>query len=327
MTLKTHCELAGTSITMSRTVFGAMTFGAPVEYAEAEAMVHACRDAGVTMFDTSNNYNGGQSEEMVGRAVKPFRQEVLIATKGGSNVEQADPSLRSLNRHAVGKAIDGSLRRLGTDYIDLYYMHRPDRTTPIEETLEALSRAVSAGKIRVLGHSHFAAWQATDMLHVSRAHGWPEVRVGQVMYNLLARRIEAEYVECARTLGFTNIVYNPLAGGLLTGKHQQSDSSAPGTRFAKAAYRDRYWNAVQFEAVERLRQIAADAGLTLVELSLRWVLGRETTGAVLVGASSLAQLRANLAAIDGPALTEDVNARCDDVWTDLLEGVAPKYNR
>lgn len=319
--------LAGSDTTIGKIVFGTMTFGAPVEQDEADRMIRTCLDAGVTMFDTSNNYVGGRSEEILGKALAGRRESVQIATKGGSMVEQSDPSVVGLSRKAVSKAIDDSLRRLGTDYIDLYYLHRPDRNTPIEETLEALAEAVAAGKVKALAQSNFAAWQATQMLYLSRANGWPEIRVTQMMYNLLARRVETEYVEASRTLGFTNIAYNPLAGGLLTGKHRRDADPTTGGRFSKAMYRDRYWNDVQFTAIERLQGIANEAGLTLIELSLRWVLGRPATDAMLLGASSIAQLEANLAAIDGPALTDEVLEACDAVWNELLAGVAPHYNR
>ena len=194
MTHDTYETPSSVSDRIGRIVFGTMTFGSPVEQDEANAMIRACREAGVTMFDTSNNYVGGRSEELLGSAVKGFRDDVLIATKGGSMVEQSDDSIKGLSKKAVHKAIDASLARLGTDYIDVYYLHRPDRNTPIEETLEALSEAVQAGKILALGQSNFAAWQATEMLYVSRAHGWPEVRITQMMYNLLARRVETEYL-------------------------------------------------------------------------------------------------------------------------------------
>lgn len=319
--------LAGTNLTAGRIVFGTMTFGAQVDEAEAAQMVQVCRDAGITMFDTANNYAGGRSEEILGRIVKPFRGEVILATKGGNDVEQEGDSLRGLGRETVRKAIDGSLKRLGTDYIDVYYLHRPDRNTPIEETLLALSEAVEAGKIRHIGQSNFAAWQITQMICLARTNGWPVPLISQPLYNLLARRVEAEYEEAARVLGLTNIIYNPLAGGLLTGKHRPSDQPEPGTRFTKDTYRNRYWNDAQFTAVERLRAIAEGAGLTLVELAFRWVLGRDLTGGMLLGASRLEQLTTNLAAIDRPALSSEVLDACDDVWTELLSGAGPRYNR
>lgn len=320
-------EFKGTGITTGRVVFGTMTFGAQVDESEATAMVERCREAGITMFDTSNNYNGGRSEEILGRIVKPYRSEILISTKGGSTVEQSDASVKGLSRQAVLKAVDGSLARLGVDYLDVYYLHRPDRVTPIEETLETLAELVAAGKIRHLGQSNFAAWQIAEINYLARANGWPPMLVSQQMYSLIARRIEAEYVEAADRLRLTTVAYNPLAGGLLTGKHSLASAPAGGTRFAKEIYRDRYWNETQFQAIERLKAIAATAGLTLIELAFRWVLGRPATGAMLLGASSPEQLRANLKAIDGPPIDAATLEACDAVWNDLLAGAAPAYNR
>ena len=307
-------------------VLGAMTFGSQVDAAEAERMVACAREAGVRMFDTSNNYNAGASEEILGRIVKPYREQVLLASKVGSTVDQADPALTGLRRTAIIRAVEDSLRRLGTDYLDLYYFHRPDWDTPIEESLEAAAELVSAGKVRQLGQSNFAAWQVTQMHYLVARNSWPAMQIGQVMYNLLARRVEVEYAACSQQLGLVNIVYNPLAGGLLTGKHRREVSPAPGTRFSKDAYRQRYWNDQQFTVVERLRGIADDAGLSLVGLALRWLRDRPLTDAILLGASSTEQLQANLRAVDGPALDGDTLHACDQVW-DELGGVAPHYNR
>lgn len=319
-------RLAGTDVDAGRVVFGTMTFGAQVDEAEAGRMVAACREAGVTMFDTSNNYAGGASEEILGRVVRPFRDDVLISTKGGSPVGQSDAALAGLGRRALHRAVDDSLRRLGTDHIDIYYLHRPDPATPIEETLAAMDELVRAGKVRRLGQSNFAAWQITEMNYLARLNGWPPALLSQPLYNLLGRRIEDEYVACAQHLGLTSITYNPLAGGLLTGKHRPGETPEDGTRFSKASYRDRYWNPAQFDAVERLRALADEAGLTLVELAFRWILGRPVVDGMLLGASRLEQLESNLAAVDGPPLGEDLMAACDDVWADL-RGAAPLYNR
>jgi aryl-alcohol dehydrogenase-like predicted oxidoreductase len=259
--------------------------------------------------------------------VRPFRDQVLVSTKGGSPVDQADGSLAGLSRTAVHKAVDGSLRRLGLDHIDVYYMHRPDRGTPIEESLAALDEVVRAGKVRYLAQANFAAWQVTEMHFLTGANSWAPVRLGQQMYNLLGRRVEAEYAAGAEHFGWSTLAYNPLAGGLLTGKHgRPGDEPAAGTRFTKGMYRDRYWNRVQFAAVERLRGVAEQAGLSLVELALRWVLGRPLVSGVLLGASSHEQLVANLQAVDGPPLDQDTLDACDKVWENV-GGVAPAYNR
>lgn len=263
---------------------------------------------------------------MLGRIIRPFREEVLISTKGGSHVGQADASLAGLSRKALTAAVDGSLSRLGIDTIDVYYLHRPDRATPIEETLETLGDLVRAGKIRHVGQSNFAAWQITEMVHLARANGWPEALISQPMYNLLGRRVESEYAECSARLGLTDITYNPLAGGLLTGKHRLEEAPQEGTRFTKPMYRDRYWNPTQFAAVGKLSRVAEQAGLSLIELAYRWVLGQEMTDGMLLGASSLAQLQSNLAALDGGPLSRDVLDACNEVWAEL-RGVAPDYNR
>jgi aryl-alcohol dehydrogenase-like predicted oxidoreductase len=320
-------RVAGTDLEFGRVVLGAMTFGGQVDEAEAARMVHACREAGVTMFDTSNNYASGASEEILGRIVRPFRDEVLVCTKGGSPVDQADGSLAGLSRTAVYKALDGSLRRLGLDHIDVYYMHRPDWGTPMEESLAALDEVVRAGKVRYVAQANFAAWQVTEMHYLAQARSWAPVRLGQQMYNLLARRVEAEYTACADHFGLSTLAYNPLAGGLLTGKHQRhGHEPEAGSRFTKGMYRDRYWNPVQFAAVERLRGVAKEAGLSLVELALRWVVARPFVSGILLGASSHEQLVANLKAVDGPPLDQDTLDACDEVW-EGVGGVAPAYNR
>jgi aryl-alcohol dehydrogenase-like predicted oxidoreductase len=320
-------RVAGSDLEFGRVALGAMTFGERVDEAEAARMVHTCREAGVTMFDTSNNYAAGASEEILGRIVRPFRDEVLVCTKGGSPVDQADASLAGLSRTAVHKAVDGSLRRLGIDHIDVYYMHRPDWGTPIEESLAALDDVVRAGKVRYVAQANFAAWQVTEMQYLAQTRSWAPVRLGQQMYNLLARRVEAEYAACAERFGLSTLAYNPLAGGLLTGKHRRpEDEPRPGTRFSKGMYRDRYWNPVQFDAVERLRGVAEEAGLSLVELALRWVVSRPLVSGILLGASSHEQLVANLKAVDGRSLDQDTLDACDEVW-EGVGGVAPAYNR
>ncbi|MFD1717625.1 aldo/keto reductase [Georgenia deserti] len=319
-------KLAGTDLTVGRVVFGTMTFGTQVDVGEAAQMVHTCREAGVTMFDTSNNYANGASEEMLGQIIKPFRDEVVVSTKAGSHVDQADPSLAGLGRKALHHAVDASLRRLGLDHIDVYYLHRPDWRTPIEETLAAADEIVRSGKVRFVGQSNFAAWQITEMHYLAKIHGWPEVRISQPMYNLLGRRIEAEYAACSERLELTNITYNPLAGGLLTGKHKQDSPPDAGTRFSKPRYRDRYWNTAQFRAVEQLRLIAEDAGVTLIELAYGWLNSRPLAHGLLLGASHLDQLRSNLAAVESTTLGADTMSACDEVWSDL-RGAAPDYNR
>lgn len=319
-------RLEGTDLEVGRIVFGAMTFGAQVDEAEAHEMVAMAREAGVTMFDTSNNYNGGRSEEILGRVVASFRDEVQITTKVGSFVEQADPDLAGLRKQAIIKGIEESLRRLGTDHVDVYYFHRPDYDTPIEESLEAVDELVRAGKVRFVAQSNFAAWQIAQAIGVATPTGWPELRIAQQQYNLVSRRVEDEYEGAASALGLSTIVYNPLAGGLLTGKHASRQLPTDDSRFTKPLYRERYWNQGTFDAIDELRRVAADAGMTLIELSLRWLLARPLTTCLLIGASRRSQLEENLAAVRGSVPDEDTMRRCDEVWA-RLRGAAPRYNR
>jgi aryl-alcohol dehydrogenase-like predicted oxidoreductase len=327
MTALDPVRLPGTDLSIGPLVLGTMTFGTQLDEADATRAVHRAREGGVTMFDSANSYGGGRSEELLGRIVAPFRDEVQVVTKVGSYRSVDDPDAPRLDRASILRECEASLTRLGTEHIDLYYLHMPDARTPIGESLAACQELVDAGKVRHLGLSNHAAWQLTEAAYLAEHNGWPRVRVSQPMYNLLARRLEEEYTACTEHLGIANLVYNPLAGGLLTGKHRRDAGPQEGTRFARrAAYVDRYWNEAQFDAVERLGQIADEAGMTLIELSLRWLLSRGAVTGVILGVSSIEHLETNLAAADGPAPDHPTLAAIDEVWA-TLRGAAPAYNR
>lgn len=319
----------GSDIEVSRLVLGTMTIGSRVGPEEAGTLVATAREAGITMLDTANSYNAGESERILGEVIAPFRDQVQVASKVFNPVGDG-PDDRGLSRPAVRKALEATLRRLRTDHLDVYYLHAPDPETPIEETLGAMQEAVDAGLVREVGVSNYAAWQIAEIRALQEREDRPPVHISQPGYNLLWRRIEDEYAACSRRFDLFNIVYNPLAGGLLTGKHRDLEHPDPDTRFGggelSGRYLDRYWNPEQFAAVGELRRIADEAGLTLPALAFRWLLGREVVDAVLLGASSTEQLRQNLAAADGPPLSPDVVAACDTVW-EGLRGVAPRYNR
>lgn len=318
--------LRGTDLQFGPVVLGTMTFSTQLDEAASAEVVHAARDLGVTMFDCANSYGGGRSEEILGRIVRPFRDEVQVVTKVGGR-RSVDGDGPRLDRASVLSMCDASLERLGVDHIDVYYLHMPDAQTPISETLAACQELVEAGKIRHLALSNYAAWQITDAVHLSRANGWPAIRALQPMYNLLARRLEDEYVDCTQHLDLSNLVYNPLAGGLLTGKHRYEAGPEEGTRFTRrTSYMERYWQTALFDAVERFDGIAREAGVTLIELALRWLLSRPHVDGILLGVSSLDHLRSNVAALDGPAPDADTLASIDEVWADL-HGAAPGYHR
>jgi len=318
-------RLAGTELDVSRVVLGTMTFGSQVDDSVAAEMVGFSIDSGINMFDTANAYNDGESERMLARAIKGNRDDVLIATKV-FNPMGDDPKNKGLGRPAIERAIDASLERLDTDHVDPYYLHQPDHEVPLEESLGAMNDLVDAGKVRCVGLSNYAAWQHVEALWLGERNGWQSVKVSQPLLNLLSRRIEEEYAACSAQFGLSNIVYNPLAGGLLTGKHRRESAPEEGTRFSMSMYRDRYWNEEQFEAVDRLQEIAKDEGLSLIELAYRWLLSHPLTDHVLLGASSMEHLKSNLAACDGPELDAGTLERCDEVWK-MLRGIAPGYNR
>jgi aryl-alcohol dehydrogenase-like predicted oxidoreductase len=302
-----------------------MTFGAQVDEAAAIRIVDRAVEGGVNFFDTANVYNGGASETIVGKALQGRRDKVILASKvRGKMGDGADES--GLSRAAIHKAIDASLRRLQTDYLDLYYLHQPDYNVRIEESLAAMDELVRAGKVRYPACSNYAAWQMTQILSISDRQGYKPPFVTQPMYNLLARGIEPEYVPMCREFGVSMVVYNPLAGGLLTGK-QKREAPIAGTRFDKNdMYLNRYWYDAYFDAVQELAVIARNAGRSLVSLALNWLLHHTATDCVILGASRIEQLEENLKAFDEGALPPEIVAACDGVWA-KLRGVTPQYNR
>ena len=317
--------LRHSDLTVSRLCFGTMTLGKPLDQAATNEIIGRCLDAGINFFDTANMYNAGVAETQLGAALKGRRDQIILASKVFFKMGDA-PDQQGLSRKAIFRAIDESLQRLQTDYLDLYYLHAPDHTVPVDESLEAMDTLVRAGKVRYSACSNYAGWEVVQMLWTCQEHGWHAPYVSQPMYNLLARGIEQEYLAMCRQFGISTVVYNPLAGGLLTGKHRQ-DFVLPGTRFDNnALYQGRYWHTQYFNAVERLRDIAHAAGRSLVSLSLNWLLHHTLSDVIILGASSMAQLNENLAAAEDGPLPADVLQACDQVWQEL-RGPLPVYNR
>lgn len=317
--------LQHTSLNVSRLCFGTMTFGKPVDQAQATAMVDRSIDAGINFFDTANTYQSGLSETMLGDALKGRRHQYTVATKVWARMGEG-PHDAGLSKPAILKAVEDSLRRLQTDYIDLYYLHQPDCAVPIDESLEALHHLVQSGKVRFPASSNYAAWQVAQMQCIAQERGYTPASVSQSLCNLIARGIEQEFTPMARHYGVSIIAYNPLAGGLLTGKHQPQ-SITPGTRFDNnKMYQDRYWHPQDFEAVSRLSQIARDSGRSLISLALCWLLHHTPVSSVILGATRMEQLDQNLAAAAEGPLSADTLAACDRVWHNF-RGTVPSYNR
>ncbi|HEY6293666.1 MAG TPA: aldo/keto reductase [Terriglobia bacterium] len=319
-------NLQHTHLRVSRASFGTMTFGSQADQATSTSMVGQCLDAGLNFFDTANMYNTGRAETMLGKALGSRRAGVILASKVRHRMGDS-PDDAGLSRAAICKALESSLKRLGTDYLDLYYLHWPDYETPIEETLEAMEEAVRAGKVRYPAVSNYAAWQVCEIHWAAEKRAWRPPYVSQPMYNLLARGIEDEYLPFCKRFGISVVSYNPLAGGLLAGKHSQEKGPIAGTRFdSNALYMARYWHDDYFAAVEELRTLARGAGKTLAELAIRWLLSREQVDSVILGASRPEQLAENLKACEGGPLDSATLARCDEIWK-RLRGITPKYNR
>jgi 1-deoxyxylulose-5-phosphate synthase len=317
--------LGNTNLKVSRISLGSMTFGSQVDEAEATAIVDRSLQAGINFFDTASVYNKGMSERILGKALKGRRHQVVLATKVGLKMG-TEPDDVGLSRPAIRKAIDESLKRLGTDYIDLYYLHAPDWSTRIEETLDTLNALTVEGKIRYPATSNYASWQVLQMLWYCEDHGHVPATVSQQMYNILARGIEQEHLSFSKEYAVAVVAYNPLAGGLLTGKYSMEIPPPHGTRFdGNELYQKRYWHAQYFDAVSRLKDIAQRAGMSLPGMAFRWLLGRPVDS-ILLGVSNSAQLEQDISACQGPALNGEVLEACDAVWEEI-RGVTPKYNR
>ncbi|RRQ25701.1 aldo/keto reductase [Rhodococcus sp. Eu-32] len=317
-----------TSLDISPLVLGTMTFGDTVDADGAARMVDAALDAGITHIDTANGYAGGESERILAGLLASRRDQVTVATKAGMpNPDAGDNS--PLSPAGLRLSVEASLTRLNTDYVDLFYLHQPDRAADLADTLSTVAELVKEGKIRALGVSNFAAWQIGEINHVADAVGAPRPIVAQQLYNLLARRIEEEYAEFAEVTGLVTMVYNPLGGGLLTGKHsfeaEPTDGRFGDSRLA-AMYRERYWNTAIFDAIAQLTKIAEDARMPMTELAMRWLVSKPATGPILLGGSKVDHLVANIAAIRKGPLDDDVVTACDEVGA-ALRGPMPNYNR
>jgi aryl-alcohol dehydrogenase-like predicted oxidoreductase len=314
-----------TGLQASLISLGTMMFGGQTGEAESLAIMDYAFDQGINVFDTANVYNQGQSELIVGKGVKGRRDQIILATKVFGQMG-SNPNDAGLSRRNIIAAADASLKRLNTGYIDIYYLHSPDYKTAPEETLSAMSDLVRAGKIRYIGVSNYAAWQIADLLALCDKRGFPAPVITQNVYNLITRGIEPELVPFLREHELALAVYNPIAGGLLAGKHKPGKPEE-NTRFANNQnYYNRYWSDENFAAVDKLTAIAEESGLSILELSLKWCAAQKHAAAIISGVSRRSQLEQNIRALEGAALSAEILASCDDVWRGLA-GVRFAYNR
>src|SRR5262247_3919831 len=328
-----HARLGRTGLTVSRLCLGTMTFGLQCDEATSGAILDRAAAGGITFLDTSDVYpmggtleTVGRTEEILGRWLAGRRHEFIVATKcnGAMSARRWD---RGLSRKHILDAIEGSLRRLRTDYVDLYQCHAPDDETPIDETLRAFDDLMRAGKVRYIGTSNFVTWKIMRAMGRSEVLGVARFDSAQPRYNLLFRQIERDLLPMCREEGVGVIPYNPLAGGLLSGKHRKDGGPTAGTRFtlgsAARRYQERYWREREFATVEALRPLAADAGMSMVQLAVAWVLAHPAITAPIIGASRPEQLDDVLAAAE-KELPPDLKTRLDELTLEYRFGDDPR---
>ena len=285
-----------------------MTFGVQCDEALSHAILDTASDAGVTFIDTADVYpfggdldTVGRTEEIIGRWLEGKRSDYIVATKAVGRMGPAPWDVGASRKHLLD-AIDASLRRLRTDYVDLYQLHSDDAATPLDETLEALDSVVRSGKARYIGVSNFLAYRLARALGRSEARSWARFVSVQPRYNLLFRQVERELLPLAAEEGLGVMVYNPLAGGLLTGKHKAGAEPSPDTRFAivspMANYQDRYWHDREFATVEAIRSAVSEGGHSLATVAVAWVLAHPVVTSAIIGASRPGQLVDTLAAVE-----------------------------
>src|SRR5580658_2243111 len=303
-----HVHLGRTGLVVSELCLGTMTFGLQCDETMSVAILDRAAEGGITFIDTADVYplggglpTVGRTEEILGGWLRGKRDRFIVATKCFGRTGPAAWEQGNSRKHIM-EAVEASLRRLDTDYIDLYQLHGPDPGTPIDETLGALDDLVRSGKVRYVGCSNFLAYQTARALGRSEAKSLVRFDSVQPRYNLLFRQIERELLPLCAEEGLGVIPYNPIAGGLLSGKHNPSSPPTEGTRFtlgsAAGNYQNRYWHDQEFATVEELRKIAEREGIPLVTLSVAWVLANPAVTAPIIGASRPGQLDQSLAAAD-----------------------------
>jgi aryl-alcohol dehydrogenase-like predicted oxidoreductase len=295
--------LGRTGVQVSRLCFGTMSFGGVADEETSAAMFHRCREAGINFFDTANVYADGRSEEILGRLIADCRDEIVLTSKVGFSTGKG-VNARGLSRRHVMLAVEASLRRLGTDRLDLYFLHTFDPHTPIEETLRALDDLVHQGKILYPAVSNWAAWQIATALGISAREGLAHFECIQPMYNLVKRQAEVEILPLARAERLGVISYSPLGGGLLTGKYSPTRRPEQGRLVENPVYVKRYGAPTYYQVAERFTAHAEERGLHPATLGVAWVMAHPAITAPIIGARNLAQLEASLAAADVPMTAE-----------------------
>ena len=299
-------RLGSSGLKVSEVGLGCNNFGMRIGQEETNAVVAACLDAGVTFFDTADVYGGSKSEVMLGEALKGKRYEVVLATKFAMPMGPG-PDQRGGSRLYVMNAVEASLKRLNTDYIDLYQMHSPDKDTPVEETLGALDDLVTQGKVRYLGNSNFTGWQIADADWIARNEHMNRFVSAQNNYSLLERKVEFEVTPACERFGLGVLPFFPLASGLLTGKYRRGKAPPEGTRLAAWGARGASaLNDKNFDRLEALSAYAEARDHDLLDLAFAWLLGHGAVSSVIAGATKPEQVKANAGAASWKLTPEEV---------------------
>jgi aryl-alcohol dehydrogenase-like predicted oxidoreductase len=292
----TRRPLGDSGIEVTVAGLGCNNFGSRLDAAGSARVVHAALDAGVNFFDTADVYGMGASERHLGAALKGRRSQAVVLTKFASPADPEHPEHRGASPEHVRRAIEASLRRLDTDYVDVYMQHRPDPDVPIEATLEALSRLVEEGKVRAIASSNFSGWQVADADWTSRTRGLAHFVAAENRYSLLDRSVERELLPACRRFGVSMIPFFPLASGLLTGKYRRGEPPPEGTRLALSPRAAEALTDRNFDVVEALGKVAEARGTTMTAVALGWLASRPEVVSVIAGATSPEQVDANVEA-------------------------------
>lgn len=352
-------KLGRTGLKVSTLCLGTMTMGKQVDEATSLQLIDRAVELGVNFIDTADMYVNGVTEQIVAKAIKGRRDSLVLASKGGhirklaakygeqivagpidlarpkhfrpwESGEGTGPNDMGLSRKHLMQALEGSLKRLGTDYLDIYYAHMPDYDTPLDETLRAMDDMVRQGKVRYLGCSNFRAFQLAKSLWLSDKHELARWDVIQPPFNLLARDVEYELLPLCLEESVGVVPFSPMAAGLLSGKYDKDKAPLEGARYSLGqwgyTYNKPYWNDLNFAAIEQLKQIAAGAGASLSRFALAWVLANPAITAISNGSTSVAQLEDNIAATD-IKLSPDILAACDAVWLSVRPPTTVFYGR
>jgi aryl-alcohol dehydrogenase-like predicted oxidoreductase len=302
-----HRRLGRSGLFVSEIGLGGNTFGRFCDAPQTAAIVNQALDLGITFIDTADSYNGGLSEEYIGQALKGRRAEAIICTKTGWDVGDG-PNDQGLSRRRIMQRIDGSLKRLGTDYVDVYYMHRPDPHTPIEESLRAMDDLVRSGKVRYVACSNFAGWLIATMAGICERNGYQTPVVSQSLYNILERQIEDEVIPASEHHGLSIVPYAPLASGFLTGRYRPDEPVPENSRgHLSEAWRARRLTDWNFRAQDVLGRFADERDHTISELAISWLLAQAPVCSVIAGATSPEQVVANARASDWELTLSDLS--------------------